>query len=254
MATTILLVEPHDEINFAFRRAISQTKYEIAIETRTGEEAIQRFKTVRPRPALVVMDIVFPGMGGIRTMEEIHKIDPLTRVVFLHDQKSAYRAVEAMKKGAKDTIRFPFRSREKVLELLEVAQEDSRGVAALGADEHFAHLRRPLALTLRKKGIFSFLSPKHTGLSEQLSVNQILLISDKRFAEGDLLDIEVRFPSTTEKVTGRVRTVRKLLNDFEMAVECSGIDKAQRERLRHQILAFRAGPETAAVPHKVATS
>jgi DNA-binding NarL/FixJ family response regulator len=234
MSTTILLVEPHDHVNAAFKKAIAGSKYEIVDEAKSGEEAIEKYRNAQNRPDLVVMDMIFPGLGGIGTMEEILKFHDRARVVLIHDKKSAFRQMEATRKGAKAHIRYPFAAKEKVLEQLAVA-EGGGGGAEMGSEDHFAKLAKPVAVEVRKRGLFSFLSGKQSGLSERLSIHQIEFMTEKPYKEGDLLQLGIRFADPPESVPAKVTRVRAKGSSFEVSATLN-TEKPQRDRLRKLIV------------------
>jgi len=233
MPVGILLVEPHSHVSVAFKRAIHGTKFKIVAEAETGETAIVEYKNSRGRLSLVVMDMIFPGLGGIKTMEQILKIEPNAHVVLVHDQKGAYLQMEATKKGAQGHLRYPFGSRAKVLEVLAIA-EHGAGATAMGSDDHFVHVFKPVALTIKKKGIMGLLG-KHSALSESLSINQVAFVSEKPFKEGQETTIEIRFAETVELVSARIRSVEKHDDTYKI-VAALREDKEQRNRLRKLIL------------------
>lgn len=230
---SIFLVEPHNHVKVAFKRALTGSKYEIENDLDSGDAALLTFKNLKNKPDIVVMDISFPtGKGGIQIMEELLKIDPKIRVVLIHDKKSAVRAVEGTKKGAIGHLRYPFASADKVLAELAKTEssEKSKGGAAMGSEEHFAHLEKSLPVDVRKKGLFSFLSGRSNGMSESLSVNQIKFISPTEYKSGDKLSVSVHFGSVNEALNVRVQKVNPQAGSFKItgAIES---EKEQRARL-----------------------
>jgi CheY-like chemotaxis protein len=235
---SIFLVEPHDHVKVAFKRALSGSKYEISEDLDSGDAALLSFKNLKNKPDIVVMDIAFPtGRGGIQIMEEMLKMDPKTRVVLVHDKKSAVRAGEGTKKGAIGHIRYPFASPDKVLAELAKAEGsgNSRGVSAMGSEEHFAHLDKNLPVEIKKKGLFSFLSGKSSGMSESLSVNRIKFSTGRAYKAGDNLSVNVRFGSTSEGLNVKVQKVNKEGSNFRITGAIAA-EKAQRARLRKIIV------------------
>lgn len=71
-----------------------------------GNDALEKFKGMRDRPGVVLMDQVMPPLDGISTMVEMHKIDPSLKVLFMSaDLASKDRAI---KSGAIGFIEKPF--------------------------------------------------------------------------------------------------------------------------------------------------
>jgi DNA-binding NarL/FixJ family response regulator len=74
----------------------------IVAEARDGAEAYRMFKETQP--ALVIMDITMPGLGGIEAIKRIRHWDPGARIlVFTMHQNAAY-AVQAIRAGARGYI------------------------------------------------------------------------------------------------------------------------------------------------------
>jgi CheY-like chemotaxis protein len=235
---SIFLVEPHDHIKVAFKRALSGSKYEIREDLDNGDAALLSFKNIKNKPDIVVMDIAFPqGRGGIQIMEEMLRMEPKTKVVLIHDKKSAVRAGEGTKKGAIGHIRYPFPSADKVLAELAKAEgsEKSKGGAAMGSEEHFAHLEQSLPVDVKKQGLFAFLSGTSSGVSESLSVNQIKFMTGTEYKSGDKLSVNIRLGSANEVLKVKVQKVNPRGGSFRVtgAVEA---EKPQRARLRKIIV------------------
>lgn len=72
----------------------------------TGRECIDR--TRNKSFAVVVLDLRIPDVGGIKLLEEIHRLHPETSVIIITGYSSVASAVEAMKVGACDYIAKPF--------------------------------------------------------------------------------------------------------------------------------------------------
>ena len=71
----------------------------------SGEEALDYLKN---QPAdVVVLDVKMPGIGGINTLQEIKKIDPLMEVIMLTGHASIEAAIEGMGFGAFDYLMKP---------------------------------------------------------------------------------------------------------------------------------------------------
>ncbi|MEJ2658096.1 MAG: response regulator [Desulfobacterales bacterium] len=71
----------------------------------SGEEALEYLKK---HPAdVVVLDVRMPGIGGIYTLREIKKIDPLMEVIMLTGHASIEAAIEGMESGAFDYLMKP---------------------------------------------------------------------------------------------------------------------------------------------------
>jgi DNA-binding NtrC family response regulator len=71
----------------------------------SGEQALD-YLTEHPMD-VVVLDVRMPGIGGIHTLKEIKKIDPLMEVIMLTGHASIEAAIEGMEFGAFDYLMKP---------------------------------------------------------------------------------------------------------------------------------------------------
>lgn len=68
-------------------------------------------------PQIVLLDLIMPGMDGIRVLERILAAAPMTEVILITGHYSAESAVEAIRKGASDYLTKPLsiaRLRERI--------------------------------------------------------------------------------------------------------------------------------------------
>ncbi|MEG9432857.1 sigma-54-dependent transcriptional regulator [Terriglobus sp. ADX1] len=92
------------------------------------------------KPQLVITDLVMPGMTGMEVLDQIMSFAPTTEVVLMTAHYTTETAVEAIQKGAADYWQKPVkiaRLRERVAQLLEVAQKRARAVLSASAISDF---------------------------------------------------------------------------------------------------------------------
>jgi DNA-binding NarL/FixJ family response regulator len=96
--TRVLVVDDHQLLRQALRRALDENGMSVVSEASDGEEAVRL--SAQLAPDVVVMDVTMPVLDGIEATRRIHAADPGTRVVVLtmHDE-DALRA-EAIRAGA----------------------------------------------------------------------------------------------------------------------------------------------------------
>jgi signal transduction histidine kinase len=95
---------------------------EFAVDTaERGKQALARLKG--KSYAVVVLDIRMPEMDGIRTLEELRKIDPLVAVIMLTGYGTLLTAQQAMVAGANQYLRKP----PDIPELLESVRRQAAG-------------------------------------------------------------------------------------------------------------------------------
>lgn len=104
------------------------------------------------RTGCLVLDIRMPGMSGLELQEHLRtRNDPLP-IIFITGHGDIPMAVEAMKKGAVDFIRKPFRDQELLDRIQEALSRDAEN------REHHADLQavrdRAGHLTPREREVF----------------------------------------------------------------------------------------------------
>ena len=71
----------------------------------SGEQALDY---LNKQPVdVIVLDVRMPGIGGINTLKEIKKMDPLMEVIMLTGHASIEAAIEGMQSGAFDYLMKP---------------------------------------------------------------------------------------------------------------------------------------------------
>lgn len=100
----ILLVDDDPNLLKSLAFQLGEEGYSVLVAS-NGEEAIQRIK--EEKPALVLLDIMMPGMSGQETLKKIKEIDreiPVAMVTAVWDKEEGKRAFEA---GAYDYVTKP---------------------------------------------------------------------------------------------------------------------------------------------------
>lgn len=76
------------------------------------------------QPGCLVLDIRMPGMSGLELQERLLEREISLPIVFITGHGDIPMAVEAMKRGAADFIRKPFREQELLASITEALQLD----------------------------------------------------------------------------------------------------------------------------------
>jgi FixJ family two-component response regulator len=104
------------------------------------------------RRGCLVLDIRMPGMSGLELQSRLIEMNAPLPIVFITGHGDVPMAVEAMKRGAVDFIRKPFRDRELLDRINEaLAVEAGQRAAASGLAEIRAKVE---SLTPREKEVF----------------------------------------------------------------------------------------------------
>jgi len=99
----VLLAEDHILVRQGFRRILEDDPgISVVGEARTGLEAIDRCKEVKPD--VVVMDLSMPDLGGLEATAEILKADPQIKILILSMYSNEAYVRKAFELGAKGYI------------------------------------------------------------------------------------------------------------------------------------------------------
>ena len=135
---TILVCDDEEIMRDVLESLISQDGYRVDL-AKTGEEGLVRLNE-RTYDA-VLLDVSMPGIGGLRTLEEILKLDREAIVIMITAYATFDTAIAAWQLGAFNCIRKPFEN-EQILKTI------AAGIARRRGDEE----RRVLRRTLRASG------------------------------------------------------------------------------------------------------
>src|SRR6478609_3929157 len=158
-ADRVLLVDDDATNLDVLRHTLEGGGYRLFV-TRNGESAIEVARRVQP--ALVLLDVVMPGIDGYETCRRL-KVDPETRdaaVIFLSSLDEAKDKVRGLEVGAVDFVSKPFQKDEVV--------------ARVNTHLTLQRLRRQL-------------ETRNVELARELAVAQELLTDARRRVEGPLL-------------------------------------------------------------------
>src|SRR5712692_9677584 len=133
---SILVVDDEEVMRDVLGSVLSAEGYQVDL-ARSGEEGLDKFQ--QRSYDLVLLDVSMPGIGGLRTLEEILKLDAEAVVVMITAYATFDTAISAMQRGAFTCISKPFDNKE-ILKLV------TSGVRRRRKDEE----RRTLKQTLKR--------------------------------------------------------------------------------------------------------
>jgi DNA-binding NarL/FixJ family response regulator len=94
----LLVVDDHPIVRSGLRRLLTGERgYEVR-EAASGREALAAFREWRP--ALVVLDLSMPGIGGLEVISRLRLEDPAVRILVLSMHIEAIYATRALQAGA----------------------------------------------------------------------------------------------------------------------------------------------------------
>lgn len=102
----ILIVEDEKNIGDLLRESLAADDRSIKVSY-DGAEAIRELK--RKKYDLVITDIMLPGASGIDVLREAKTLYPHSMVIIITGYASLETAIEAVREGAYDYLRKPFR-------------------------------------------------------------------------------------------------------------------------------------------------
>jgi two-component system, cell cycle sensor histidine kinase and response regulator CckA len=79
---TILIVEDDRDVRNMLTKILESQGY-TTIEAIDGDDAIGVFTTHREEIDLIILDVVMPGRNGKETLDEITRVDPLAKAIFV---------------------------------------------------------------------------------------------------------------------------------------------------------------------------
>jgi two-component system response regulator AtoC len=109
------VVDDENSTRDALSVLLSGLGYEVAVAT-SGDEAVSRL-TSGHLPAVVMLDLVMPGMNGLDVLDHIKSTYPQIPVVILSAMGQIKTVVDAMNRGASDYLVKPFQEAELTIAL-----------------------------------------------------------------------------------------------------------------------------------------
>lgn len=117
----ILIVDDEDAIRQSLARFLRQSGYPCVVEARNGQEALAAL--ARQRFFLVITDISMPVIGGLELLARIRKDYRQTDVAVITGHLELDFAIQAIKNGAFDYFKKPFRFEEVISTIKRVVEK-----------------------------------------------------------------------------------------------------------------------------------
>lgn len=106
MGKRILVVDDAAFMRMMLKNILTDNGYEICGEASNGNEAVQKYKELRPD--LVTLDITMPEIDGLTAVKLIKEVDKDANIVMCSAMGQQLMVIEAIQNGAKDFIVKPF--------------------------------------------------------------------------------------------------------------------------------------------------
>lgn len=123
---TILVVDDEAFMLELGKRMLNKSGYRV-LTCPGGETALELYQKERARIDLVILDLVMPGMGGRRCLEQILQINPEAKVLIANDSSSNAAVQDLVEAGARGLISKPYRMSEMLPVIREALGELKRG-------------------------------------------------------------------------------------------------------------------------------
>ncbi|MGD8915547.1 MAG: response regulator, partial [Syntrophobacterales bacterium] len=120
---TILLVDDEEPIRILGSQILEEFGYTV-LTAADGESALQLYQEEHQRVALVILDLIMPGMGGKRCLGELLKVNPEARVAIASGYSPDGPTREILKNGAKGFVSKPYDMRQMLNVVREVLDRD----------------------------------------------------------------------------------------------------------------------------------
>jgi two-component system cell cycle sensor histidine kinase/response regulator CckA len=104
---TILLVDDDNAVRELGEEMLRRFGYSV-IAAADGEKALEIYREKQEYISLVILDLIMPGMGGHKCLEEILRVDHSQSVVIASGYSVADPTNEALKSGTKGCIKKPY--------------------------------------------------------------------------------------------------------------------------------------------------
>ena len=154
MARSILVVDDDDDARRYLVLLLSSMGYEVR-SAESGEQAVADLAGSDP-PAVVLLDLLMPGMSGLEVLDHIQRTRPALPVIVQSTVAEIKTVVDAVRRGASDYLTKPFQEEELELALRNVLEKKE-------LQEEVSLLRRRLDET---EGEFVSSSPRLLRIKE----------------------------------------------------------------------------------------
>lgn len=126
-AEVILLVDDEELLHELVTEILTEAGYSVLSATH-GEKALEIYRQEKDRIGLVLLDLIMPGMGGKRCIQELKKINSQVKILVSSGYGVEGSRDEIMQEGASGFVSKPY----EVKELLQLVREVLDGGAASG--------------------------------------------------------------------------------------------------------------------------
>ena len=137
----VLIVEDHPIVRAGLRRLLAAKADVEFFETADGREALSLYR--EQRPALVILDLNLPGLGGLEMIGRLRAADAEARILVLSMHDDETHVTRALQAGAMGYVTKNADPDELLAAIARVAQGDVYIEREIAEAIVFANLRAP---------------------------------------------------------------------------------------------------------------
>jgi PAS domain S-box-containing protein len=108
---TLLIVDDEEYLLEANRMLLEQSGYRV-LTAESGERALEILQKEKSAISLIILDLLMPGMGGIKCLKEMLNIDSRLKIVISSGYITSDKQREVISQGAVDVIHKPYRHQD----------------------------------------------------------------------------------------------------------------------------------------------
>jgi len=168
MPSSLLVVEDDDTIRETIRDALILEGFEVTAcgNGRDALQSLQRASDTEDSFALVVLDLMLPGLGGLELCRQLRKAGDATPILVVSARDSEADRVLGLEVGADDYLIKPFGMRELVARCRALLRRSSTGASPSKQVVHGNLCLYPEECRVTRDGLDVNLSPKEYRLLE----------------------------------------------------------------------------------------
>ncbi|MBV8335760.1 MAG: response regulator transcription factor [Alphaproteobacteria bacterium] len=136
-----MIVEDHPIVRAGLRRLLAAEANVEVRETADGREALSLYR--EQRPALVILDLNLPGLGGLEMIGRLRAADPEARILVLSMHDDETHVTRALQAGAMGYVTKNADPDELLAAIARVAQGENHIEREIAEAIVFARLRSP---------------------------------------------------------------------------------------------------------------
>lgn len=120
---TVLLVDDEQMIIDVGQEILKTLGYKVLLAM-SGKDALEIYEDKKGSIAMVILDMIMPGMGGGETYDNLKLIDPDIKVLLSSGYSISGQAAEILERGCDGFIQKPFKLRQLSAKIREVLDQD----------------------------------------------------------------------------------------------------------------------------------